>query len=181
VTGAGAGAAAAVPNGVGQAAAAVVDLVAFLEASVFYTLSVAEVHGLNPEDLERRKLLVMSVLIGDSAAKSVLTPLAKKTAPYWGKAIVHSIPMTTINKANKVLGPRFVTKYGAKQGVLVLGKQVPAFIGAGIGGTGNSLFGWFVVRTARKILGAPPEDWAALGTPAMDVPSTDPDLDLASE
>ena len=47
--------------------------------------------------------------------------------------------MTAINKANKVLGPRFITKYGTKQGVLVLGKQVPMGIGAVLGGGGNHL------------------------------------------
>jgi hypothetical protein len=57
--------------------------------------------------------------------------------------------------------PRFVTKYGTKQGVLVLGKQIPFFIGVGIGAGGNHLFGWFVIKAAGKILGPPPELWDA--------------------
>src|SRR5690554_7063982 len=44
---------------------------AFTEASVLYILSVAEVHGLHPEDIERRRLLVMTVMLGDSASHAV--------------------------------------------------------------------------------------------------------------
>ena len=165
--GAGAGAAAFVPNGWVQVPAAFADLLTFLEASVLYTLSVAEVHGLDVEDLERRRLLVTSVLVGNSAATATLEPLIGRSVPYWGKQIIKAIPMSAVDKANKVLGPRFVTKYGTKQGVLVLGKQVPMFIGAGIGAGGNGLFGWLIVRTARKILGRPPESWGELSEPAL--------------
>lgn len=161
-TGAGAGAAAVVPNLLVQVPAAMADLLGFLEASVIYTLSVAEIHGLDLEDFERRTLLVTSVLVGNSAATATLEPLIGRTAPYWGKQIVRSIPMSAINKANKILSPRFITKWGTKQGALVLGKQIPYFIGAVIGGGGNSLFGWFVIKSARKILGPPPESWDEL-------------------
>lgn len=44
--------------------------------------------------------------------------------------------MTAVKQANKILGPRFNTKYGTKTGILVLGKQVPLPIGSGIGGVG---------------------------------------------
>lgn len=162
-TGACAGAAAAVPNGWVQVPAAFADLLAFLEASVLYTLSVAEIHGLDVEDVERRRLLVMSVLVGNSAATATLEPLIGRSVPYWGRQIVKAIPMSAVDKANKVLGPRFVTKYGTKQGVLVLGKQVPLFVGAGIGAGGNGLFGWLIVKAARKILGPPPESWKEPG------------------
>ena len=159
-TGAGAGAAAIVPNGWVQLPVAAVELAAFLEASVLYVLSVAEIHGVHAEDVERRRLLVMAVLVGDAAVKKAVEPLLGRSVPYWGKAIVSSIPISAITKANKLLGPRFITKYGTKQGVLVLGKQVPFFIGVGIGAAGNGTFGWFVVRSARKILGPPPGAWA---------------------
>jgi hypothetical protein len=158
-SGAGAGAAAAVRDRRVRVPAAIVDLVAFLDASVLYTLSVAEIHGLDIEDIERREFLVTSVLVGNSAATATIEPLIGHSVPYWGRQIVKAIPMSAINKANKVLGPRFVTKYGTQQGVLVLGKQVPYFIGAGIGTGGNSIFGWFIVKAARQILGPPPESW----------------------
>lgn len=43
------------------------DVMAFTEASVLYALTLAEIHGIHPEDIERRRLLVQTVLIGDSA------------------------------------------------------------------------------------------------------------------
>lgn len=160
-TGAGAGAAAVIPNGFVQLPVAAADLLSFLEASVLYTLSVAELSEIHIEDIERRRLLVMSVLAGNSAATAVLEPLIGRTAPYWGKKIVETIPMSVISAANSVLGPRFITKYGAKQGVLILGKQIPLFIGIGIGAGGNSLFGLFIIKTTKKILGPPPTSWSS--------------------
>ncbi|WP_197550772.1 hypothetical protein [Trueperella pecoris] len=67
-SGAGAGTTAVIPNGVVQTSAAMIDLVTYLEASVFYILSLAEIHDLDLEDLERRKMLVTAVLIGNSAS-----------------------------------------------------------------------------------------------------------------
>ena len=160
-SGVGAGAAAAVPNGNIQIPAALAELLVFLEASVLYTLSVAEVHGLSTEDIERRRLLVMSVLLGDAAASATLEPILARSVPYWGRQIVKAIPMSTINKMNKVMGPRFITKYGTKQGLVVLGIQLPFLIGSAVGGAGNGLFGWFVVKAAKRILGPPPETWDA--------------------
>lgn len=158
-TGAGAGASSIIPNGVLQVPVAFADLLTFLEASILYTLSVAEVHSVDLEDIERRRLLVTSVLLGDSAASAVLEPLIGHTAPHWGKQIVKSIPMSAINAANKVLGPRFVTKYGVKQGVLVLGKQVPLALGVVIGAGGNHVFGRLTIKAAKTILGPAPTVW----------------------
>ncbi|MEN1889261.1 hypothetical protein [Streptomyces mirabilis] len=138
--------------------AALADAMLFTEASVLYTLSLAEVHGLHPEDLERRRLLVLTVLLGDGAKKA-LDKTIGRTGPYWARRIVSAIPMSAINKANNVLGPRFITKYGTKQGVLVLSKQVPLGIGAALGAGGNHVFGRLTIKSARTIFGEPPSSW----------------------
>lgn len=158
-SGGAAGAAGVVP-GVGIPVA-LGDVLLFTEASVLYTLSLAEVHGIHPEDIERRKLLVLTILLGDSAVVA-LDKTIGRTGPYWARQIVSSIPMTAINRLNKILGPRFVTKYGTKQGVLVLSKQVPLGIGAALGATGNHVFGRFTIKSARKIFGEPPATWSDL-------------------
>jgi hypothetical protein len=155
-TGAAAGAAGAVP-GVGIPSA-LGDVVAFTEAATFYVLSLAEIHGLHPEDLERRRLLVQTVLIGDGAL-SALGKGADKVGKHWANQIVRGIPMDAINKANKILGPRFITKYGTKQGTLVLSKQVPLGISTVLGAGANHLVGRGVVTTAKKIFGPAPECW----------------------
>src|SRR3954466_44964 len=142
------GAAGAIPGG-GLASAAF-DLVAFTEASVLYTLTLAEIHGIHPEDLERRRLLVQTVLIGDSAI-AALNKGAGRAVPHWGKQIVNAIPMTAVHKANKVLGPRFITKYGTKQGVLVLSKQIPLGLGIGVGAFSSDMIGRAIVSTAKKV------------------------------
>lgn len=158
VTGAGAGAAAIVPNGAVQIPAALADFLAFTEATVLYVLSLAEVHGLDPEDIERRKLLVLTVMIGDGAV-GVLDKVIGKTGTYWAKIIVDKTPMAAINAANKILGPRFITKYGTKQGVLVLGKQVPFGLGVVLGAGGNAGVAMFTAGSAKKIFGEAPESW----------------------
>lgn len=137
---------------------ALADVMLFTEASVLYTLSLAEVHDIHPEDFERRKLLVLTVLLGDGAVK-VLDKAVGRTGPYWARRIVGAIPMSVINRANKVLGPRFITKYGTKQGVLVLSKQVPLGIGAALGAGGNHVFGRLTIKSARAIFGQPPSSW----------------------
>ena len=148
------GAAGTIP-GAGLASAAF-DLVAFTEASVLYALTLAEIHGIHPEDIERRRLLVQTVLIGESAI-TALNKGAGRTVPYWGKQIVNAIPMSAVLKANKVLGPRFITKYGTKQGVLVLSKQIPLGIGIGVGALASHMIGRTIVGTARKVFGPAPE------------------------
>jgi hypothetical protein len=137
---------------------ALADAMLFTEASVLYTLSLAEVHDLHPEDVERRKLLVLTVLLGDGAARA-LDKAVGRTGPYWARRIVSAIPMSAINRVNSVLGPRFITKYGTKQGVLVLSKQVPLGIGAALGAGGNHVLGRLTIRSARSIFGPPPSSW----------------------
>ncbi|MSS45327.1 hypothetical protein FYJ43_04545 [Cutibacterium sp. WCA-380-WT-3A] len=173
-SGTGAGAAAVVPNGVAQASVTVADLITYLEASVYYILRLAEIHDLDLEDLERRRLLVTSVLLGSSASSKVLDKVIGRTAPYWGKKLVDAIPMEAVRQANKILRPRFVTKWGTKTGVLVLGKQVPLMIGAAIRGGGNLLFGSFVIKAGEKILGPAPATWPQLDeTEVVAVEATD--------
>ena len=155
ITGFATGTAAAVPNGVVQTPVAL----ASLEASVFYALCAMEIYGVSIEDHERRQLIVKIVLVGGSAATKTLRSLNKRTVPYLSKKCINAIPMSTIKRFNKVLGPRFITKYGTKQGVLVLGKQVPVFLGAGIGIIGNTLFGHFTIALVKKVFGDTPDTW----------------------
>lgn len=156
ISGGASGAAGMVPGG--GIPTAVADVMVFTEATALYVLSRAEVHGLHPEDAERRRLLVYVVLIGDSA-NSALGKAIPRAGGYWAKRIVESIPMSAVRSVNKALGPRFVTKYGTKQGVLVLSKQVPLGVGAVLGGGGNHVFGRLSIRTANKLFGPPPNTW----------------------
>jgi hypothetical protein len=135
----------------------------FTEVSVLYTLSLAEVHGVHPEDIEWRRCLVTSALLGGGAVRTLGKAIGR-TGPYWARRIVKAIPMSAINRVNKILGPRFVTKYGTKQGVLVLGELVPLGVGAALGAGGSLVLGGLVIKSARGILGRPPASWPDGGT-----------------
>ncbi|MCL8014233.1 hypothetical protein [Streptomyces sp. AS02] len=149
----GASGAAAIVPGAGIPAARV-----FAEASAFYLLSVAEVHGRHPEDFEQWGRLVSTVLLGGGAVR-IWGRVVEHTGPYWGRRIVDATPMSSINRANKVLRPHFVTKYGTKRGVLVLSEQVPVGVGAALGASGHHVLGRLTIRFARAIFGKPPSSW----------------------
>jgi hypothetical protein len=161
--GVGAGATAAMP-GTGTAVGLAVNLAevaTFIEASAVFALAVAEVHGVRVDELERRRTLVMAVLLGNGGSTFVQTA-AGRTGPYWGRNLVRAIPKTTIDAINRVLGPRFVTKYGTKQGILVLGRELPFGIGAVIGGGGNAILGRTTISAARRAFGPAPDAFPVL-------------------
>jgi len=170
-TGAAAGGVAAAPV-VGTAASIAVSVgetIGFLEASALFSLAVAEAHGERIDDIERRRTLLLAVLLGDSGA-SFVEKAAGRTGKHWGKLLTDAIPISTITKVNKVLGRWFITKYGTKQGIIVIGRLAPFGIGAGIGGAGNALFGRTVVAGARRAFGEPPADWPANVPPNLSAP-----------
>lgn len=157
VSGAVSGVAATMP-GVGIPAAPA-HVMAFTEASVFYLLSLAEIHGLHSEDFEQRRRLVTTVVLGGAAVRK-LEEVVEHTGPYWARRIVGSIPMSAINQANKALRPQFITKYGTKRGVLVLSEQVPLGVGAALGAGGSIVLGGATITYARIVFGQPPSSWA---------------------
>ena len=156
-SGAAVGGAAAAP-GVGTGAAAAIsvgEIGFFLEASALLSLAVAEVHGLQIDDLERRRTLLLAVLLGDSGVK-VVEKAAARTGAHWGRKITNQVSMETILRINSVLGRHFVTKYGTKQGIIVIGRLAPFGIGVAIGGGGNALLGRGVVTGTRRAFGPVP-------------------------
>ncbi len=160
-TGAAVGGTAAAP-GVGTGVAVALsagEVVGFLEASALFCLAVAEVHGLRIDDFDRRRTLLLAVLLGNSGA-NLVEKAAGRTGQHWGRLLTKKIPAARIQAVNKVLGRWFVTKYGTKQGIIVIGRLAPFGIGAGIGGAGNALFGRTVITGARRAFGPAPEDFA---------------------
>ena len=156
VTGSGAavGASAAAPGvGTGTSVAlSVGEIGTSLEAAVLFALSVAEVRGVRLDNVERRQTLLLAVLLGDWGTAFV-SKASGRTGKYWGRLLAEAIPMSKINQINRVLGARFVTRYGTTQGVLVLGRAAPFGIGAGIGAAGNALVGWSVIKGVRRVFG----------------------------
>ena len=162
VTGSGSavGATAAIP-GVGtiaSIAAVGAESAFFLEAAALLTLAVASVHGISAADHQQRRALVLSVALGESGME-IVQKATGVTAKNWASAITSRIPGPTMKGMNSRLVRKFITKYAARRSALVLGKLVPAGIGAAIGGAGNRAIGKGVVKNAREAFGPAPARW----------------------
>ena len=160
-TGAAVGATAAAPAvGTGIALAlSAGEAFSSLELSTLFVLSVAEVHGIQLDEIERRRTLVMGILLGQSGSTTIVGKVAERTGQHWGRQLVSKVPMTTLKQINKVLGKNVITKYGTKQGIIVLGQVAPFAIGAVIGGGANATVATLAVRAARRAFGPAPRSW----------------------
>lgn len=162
LTGAGVtvGAVAAAPA-VGTGAALVLaggEVLSTLEMTALFAFSLAQVHGVPLDEIERRRTLVMGIMLGGSGAETI-PKVAERTGQHWAKQIVAKVPASKLLQINKVLGKNFITKYGTKQGIIVLGSVVPFGIGAVIGGGANLVLAETAIRASRRAFGPPPESW----------------------
>ncbi|MDI5936666.1 hypothetical protein ACVMYR_05010 [Micromonospora sp. PTRAS2] len=161
-TGAAVGGAAAAP-GVGTGVALALsagEALSSLELSALFALSVAEVHGVPIDEIERRRTIVLGIMLGGSGSATI-TKVAERTGQHWARQIVAMVPGETLRQINKVLGRHFITKYGTKQGIIVLGRVAPFGVGAVIGGGANAALAALAVRAARRAFGEPPANWPA--------------------
>ncbi|WP_209441432.1 hypothetical protein [Amycolatopsis vancoresmycina] len=117
-TGAAVGATAAAPAvGTGVALAlSAGEAFSSLELSVLFVLSVAEVHGVRLDEIERRRTLVMGILLGQSGSSTIVGKAAERTGQHWARQLVSKVPVSTLNQINSVLGKNFVTKCRRRPG-----------------------------------------------------------------
>ncbi|MFC8845701.1 MULTISPECIES: hypothetical protein [unclassified Micromonospora] len=159
-TGAAVGGAAAAP-GVGTGVALALsagEAFSSLELSALFALSIAEVHGVPIDEIERRRTIVLGIMLGGSGSATI-TKVAERTGQHWARQIVAMVPGETLRQINRVLGRHFITKYGTKQGIIVLGRVAPFGIGAVIGGGANAALAALAVRAARRAFGPAPTSW----------------------
>ncbi|MGC4835200.1 hypothetical protein ACLQ3D_11965 [Micromonospora vinacea] len=159
-TGAAVGGSAAAP-GVGTGVALALsagEALSSLQLSALFALSIAEVHGVRIDEVERRRTIVMGIMLGGSGSATI-TKVAERTGQHWGRQVVAKVPVATLRQINKVLGRNFVVKFGTKQGVIVLGRVAPFGIGAVIGGGANAALAALAVRASRRAFGPPPTSW----------------------
>lgn len=159
VTGAGAvvGGAAIVP-GFGTAASLAMsagDVVGFLEATAFFSLALAEVHGIAADDFDKRRAVVLALVLGESGERAV-TSLTDSSDPQWARRVLEGLPAIAI-QLNRTLGRKMLTRYGARQGALTAGRALPIGIGAAIGAGGSWWMGRSVIRSARRAFGRAPK------------------------
>lgn len=169
-TGAAVGATAAAP-GVGTGFALALsagETLSSLELSALFALSIAEVHGIPIDEIERRRTIVMGIMLGGSGSATI-GKVAGRTGQHWGRQVVAKVPIETLHQINKILGKNFITKYGTKQGIIVLGRVAPFGIGAVIGGGANAALATLAVRAGRRAFGPPPTSWTG---PTRSTPHT---------
>jgi len=152
------GAAAAAPS-VGTAAATALttgDVATFFGASAAFALAVADVHGIEIDDVPRRRALLLATVLGDRGAKDVENAIGGSSVA-WGKVLLTSMPQTTIKRVNKTLARQFLKRQVAKQGSLALGRLLPFGVGFVVGVAGGRALGHGVVAQSRRAFGPPPE------------------------
>lgn len=163
-SGAAVGSAAAFP-GIGTLAAlsAVAgETVVFLEATAVFVLAVAEVHGIPADHRERRRTLVLAVLVGEDSKQAIADLIGRgRTSGAWLAEGAATLPLPAVAQLNSRLLRYFVKRYALRRGALAFGKLLPVGIGAVVGGVGNRLMGKRIVANARKAFGDPPPRWPA--------------------
>jgi F0F1-type ATP synthase membrane subunit c/vacuolar-type H+-ATPase subunit K len=161
-SGAAVGSAAVLP-GFGTLAAlsaAAGETAVFLEATAFFALAIASVHGVPVENRERRRALVLAVLVGDDSKHAIAELIGPgRTSGAWLSEGVASVPMPALAQLNSRLLKRAVRRFTLRRSALLFGKMLPIGIGAIIGAIGNRLVGKKIVRNTRKAFGTPPARW----------------------
>lgn len=136
------------------------ETVVFLEATTVFALAVAEVHGVPATDRERRRTLVLAVLVGEDGKRAVADLIGPgRTNGAWLGEGAAALPLPAVSQINSRLLKYFVKKYTLKRGALAFGKMLPIGIGAVIGGGGNRLMGKKIVNNARTAYGPAPARW----------------------
>src|SRR6185436_11225095 len=138
------------------------ETVVFLEATSVYVLAVAEVFGIPAEHRERRRALVLAVLVGEDSKHAVADLLGPgRTSGSWLADGAATLPLPAVTQLNSRLLRYFVKRYTLKRGAIAFGKLLPAGVGAVVGGVGNRLMAKKIVANARNAFGDPPPRWPA--------------------
>ncbi|RFD26774.1 hypothetical protein MUBE_02830 [Mycobacterium uberis] len=161
-SGAAVGSAATLP-GVGTLAAVSVgagETVFFLEATAVFVLAIASVYGIPTDHRERRRALMLAVLVGDNTRRAIGELIGpNRTTGGWLTKGMASLPLSTWTPLNTRILKYTVKRYTMRRGALMFGKMLPVGIGAAVGGAGNCIVGNKIVRNARNAFGTAPSHW----------------------
>lgn len=156
------GAAATIP-GIGTLSAlsaAAAETVTFLEATAFFVLAVAVVYDIPADHRERRRALVLSVLVGDNSKEAVTQLFGPaRTNGGWISESVAAVPLSSMSRLNSRLLKSWLKRYTLRRGALLFGKLMPVGIGIVVGAVGNYFAGRKIVRNANRAFGTPPVRW----------------------
>ncbi|MFC7406245.1 hypothetical protein [Georgenia alba] len=131
---------------------------AFLTSSAEHVMAVAAVHGIDVEDVERRRTLLLAALLGEDGAQAVSGQLGLGTL-YWARAALTRLPLGTVKAVNKMLARRLVQAGLTRAGALSVGRLTPFGVGAAVGYWGTRMMGRSVLEGTREAFGPPPESF----------------------
>ena len=169
VTGSGgaAGSAAVIP-GVGFVTglgAVALESVVFLEIAAWYTLASASLRGIEIEEEERRRSLVLVTLMGSSGTALVAAAMGdeplRKQAPEKDPAasLIARLGIPQLGGLNKVLIKQAQKRIAKSARLAIVGKLMPMGIGAVVGAGANRKIGKTLLERARLALGPIPATW----------------------
>lgn len=170
VTGSGgaAGGAAVIP-GVGFVTglgAVAVESVVFLEAAAWHTLASASLRGIDVEEPERRRSLILVALLGSAGTALVAAamgdqPLRKQVpAKDPAASLISRMGLPQLGGLNKLLVKEFRKRVGKSARLAVIGKLMPMGIGAVLGAVANRKLGTVLQERTRSSLGPVPAEWS---------------------
>jgi hypothetical protein len=161
-SGAAVGSAATFP-GVGTLAAVSAgagETVFFVEATALFVLAKAAVYNIPADHRERRRALVLAVLVGDDSKRAIGELIGPgRTNGGWLAEDMSTLPLPTLGRLNTRMLSYFVKRYTVRKGALMFGKMLPVGVGAVVGGAGNRIVGKKIVRNARDAFGVAPMRW----------------------
>lgn len=139
-----------------------VETIGFLDATALFAQSLAELHGIQVENPDRARALVLTLMLGKEGV-DLVAQLGRQVAgkggtrsAYWGELVTKSLPRAAVSPLVDRLKSAFIHQFAAKGSASVVGKALPFGIGAAIGGTGNHLLGRRVIVGSRQAFGMPP-------------------------
>ena len=102
------------------------ETVFFLEATAFFVLAMAEVYGIPADHRERRRALVLAVLVGDDSKRAIGELIGPgRTNGGWLAEGMASLPLSTLARLNTRMLKYVVKRYTVRRGALMFGKMLP--------------------------------------------------------
>lgn len=160
-TGAGAGAAAAVP-GIGLitgSAAIAGESVLFLDLAAFYTVACAYLRGVDIKDRDRRRTVVLATLTGAKGVAIVDTILGGEKSNVPSTHTLSRLSGPGLKDANDILNRYALKSLNKRMRKSWLGKLLPLGIGAFAGRSANRKLADMVVNNVAESLGPAPSQF----------------------
>lgn len=166
-TGAGAGAASAIPGfGFFMGAAAIgAESLVFLDAAAFYIMASAHLRGIDIRDEERRKALILLVLLG-AQGTAIVDTLVSTEAGGSVASTVSRFSVPKLSDMNKKLMNSAMRRASKRVRTAWLGKFMPLGIGAVLGTVANRKLVRRLLENTHHQLGEVPSNF---DTPAPEI------------